>query len=219
MKKISVAVSEKNWYQKNQKEAIPHNLQQHDEKEFIVFSLLKKLSPKLSIEPEIVALQEPVSAIGLSIETSDKTAFRDIARLGRTFQQRKEEIPIPNRRKPWSFVAVSKDYDEVDHTFTYMMGDVVNSIDDVPKGYISFDIPAIKYAVFPVRPRFWFLWGYSIIKTKRHAYLEWLPQSDYLPARIIDDFELHDARSIRRKKPEIDLYVAVIKKPEVANHE
>ncbi len=37
----------------------------------------------------------------------------------------------------------------------------------------------------------------------------WLPQSGYLPARIVDDFEWHDERSTRKKGAEIDLYVAI----------
>jgi predicted transcriptional regulator YdeE len=73
----------------------------------------------------------------------------------------------------------------------------------------AFEIPAIKYAIFPVRPRNRFGWGLAIANAKGYAYTVWLPASGYEPAGVIDDFEYHDERSTRKQNPEIDLYVAV----------
>jgi AraC family transcriptional regulator len=130
-----------------------------------------------------------------------------VAQLGKQFEQIK--VQIPNRQQPWVFAAVSKDFDKQAQTFWYMMGDVVTHIGAIPVGLETFDIPAGTYAVFPVRPKNKFGWGFAIGNTKRFAYEEWLPQSGYKPAGSIDDFEYHDARSERPKNPEIDLYVAI----------
>jgi len=46
---------------------------------------------------------------------------------------------------------------------------------------------------------------------KRYIYTVWLPKSGYESAGILDDFELHDERSLGRH-PELQLYVAVQKK-------
>ncbi|MGB7539682.1 MAG: hypothetical protein WBM17_14165 [Anaerolineales bacterium] len=52
----------------------------------------------------------------------------------------------------------------------------------------------------------------AIANVKRYAYNIWLPQSGYEPSGVIDDFEYHDERGVRRSNPEIDLYIAIKKK-------
>jgi AraC family transcriptional regulator len=76
----------------------------------------------------------------------------------------------------------------------------------------AFEIPAITYAVFPVRPKNKRGWGMAIANAKGYAYTTWLPKSGYEPAGVIDDFEYHDERSTRERSPEIDLYVAIKRK-------
>jgi len=39
-----------------------------------------------------------------------------------------------------------------------------------------------------------------------------LPNSKYEPAKIIDDIEYHDERSLRKENPESDLYVEIKEK-------
>ena len=63
----------------------------------------------------------------------------------------------------------------------------------------AFEIPAITYAVFPVRPRNRLAWGPAIANAKGYAYTAWMPGSGYEPAGLIDDFEYHDERSTRRE--------------------
>ena len=103
-------------------------------------------------------------------------------------------------------------YNEEKKTLTYIMGDVVTSFDKIPERMISFEIPAIKYAVFPIRPKNGFAWERAISKMKKYIYIEWLPKSDYEQAGLIGDFEYHDERSTRKKNPEIDLYAAIKEK-------
>lgn len=104
---------------------------------------------------------------------------------------------------------MSTGFDREKGTFSYLLGDVVTSLEKTPVGLVSFEIPAITYAVFPVRPKNRFGWGIAIANTKRYAYNVWLPDSDYEPAGVIDDFEYHDERSVRKNNPEIDLYIAI----------
>ena len=111
-----------------------------------------------------------------------------------------------------AFAAISKDFDEDAQTFHYIIGDVVTSFEEIPVGLMAFEIPALKYAIFPIRPKNRFGWAVGIVSTKKHIYSEWLPNSEYEPAGIIDDFEYHDDRSVRKNNPEIDLYVAIKEK-------
>ena len=93
--------------------------------------------------------------------------------------------------------------------FTYLLGDVISAVGELPPGVKAYEIPAGKYAKFPVRPRLGAAWGFAIVSAKRRAYLDWLPQSEYEPAGTIDDFEWHDERSVARRSPEVDLFVAI----------
>ncbi|MDY6864902.1 MAG: effector binding domain-containing protein [Halobacteriota archaeon] len=162
--------------------------------------------------PRIVDLEDTIKIIGMSVDTDARKIYRDATRLGKEFERYKQNNKIPNLREPWGFAAVSKDFDEESKSWKYIMGDIVTSTEVVPEGMISFEIPAIKYAVFTIRPRNRFSWGMVIGRMKRHIYLEWLPGSEYEQAGVIDDFEYHDERSVKKKGAEIDLYVAIKEK-------
>ncbi len=161
-------------------------------------------------EPRIVELPAPIRIIGLGTETDMRHVYRDVAQLGKRFEAIKRELEIPNRVEPWGFAAVSEGFDEGSGAFTYTMGDVVSSLDEIPAGLTGLEIPTGTYAVFPVRPKNRFGWGIAIGHVKRYAFSTWLPNSNYKPAGgTIDDFEYHDERSKQRMNPEIDLFVAL----------
>ena len=163
------------------------------------------------VEPRIVTLSEPIKMIGVSTRTGMKTIFKDAARLGQEYKKIKDANLIRNKKEPWGFVAVSKDF-QGEESWEYLMGDVVNCLDFVPEGCKSFEIPAMTYAVFPIRPKSKFAWGITIGLTKKYIFTEWLPNSKYESDNsILGDFEYHDQRSLA-KKPEIDLYVAIKEK-------
>lgn len=169
------------------------------------------IGPFEKSEPGIVTLKEPIKMIGVSTRTGMKTIFKDAANLGQRYKQVKDQNLIQNKRSPWGFVAISKDFQGTE-SWTYLMGDVVNTLDQVPAGLESFEIPAITYAVFPVHPKSKFAWGITIGRTKKYIYTDWLPNSQYeADPSILGDFEYHDERSLG-KKPEIDLYVAIKEK-------
>lgn len=162
-----------------------------------------------AIEPQIIDLKVPIKIVGLAVDTSTTKAYHDIPRLVEQFENYKKEKEIPNKKRPWAVAAVSKDFDEEKKTFSYIIGNVVTSLDEIPQGLISFEIPAIKYAVFPIMPKDSSAWGEAIANAKKYAYTVWMQNSIHEQARIIDDFEYHDERGIRRSNPEADLYVAI----------
>jgi predicted transcriptional regulator YdeE len=164
------------------------------------------------ISPRIVDLEQPIHILGMAVDTNLKTVYRDIPALGKQFAKFKQAHEIPNKKLPWGFAAVSKGFDEAKGTFTYFMGDRVTALDQVPDGLQAFEIPAGKYAVFPIRPKNRLGWPVAIASAKRHIYTTWLPNSSYTQAGTIDDFEYHDERSTRKGNPEIDLYVAIKEK-------
>lgn len=169
------------------------------------------IGPFEKSEPEIVTLNEPIKMIGVSTRTGMKTIFKDASKLGQKYKQLKEQGLIENKKVPWGFVAISKNFQGTE-SWDYLMGDVVSTLDHVPAGLECFEIPASTYAVFPIRPKKKFSWGITIGLTKKYIYTEWLPHSKYeADPRILGDFEYHDERSLA-KKPEIDLYVAIKEK-------
>lgn len=169
------------------------------------------IGPLEKVEPKIVTLKEPIRMIGVSTRTGMKTIFKDAANLGQKYKQIKEQGLIQNKRVPWGFVAISKNFQGTE-SWDYLMGDIVNTLDHVPAGLESFEIPAATYAVFPICPKSKFSWGITMGRTKKYIYTEWLPDSNYeADSSVLGDFEYHDARSLS-KQPEIDLYVAIKEK-------
>ena len=165
--------------------------------------------PTNRIEPRIVELEHPMMIVGMSVETNLKTIYRDVPALGKRFRAYKQRHAIPSLKQPWAFAAVSKDFDERTGTFTYLMGDVVTRLEQLPPELTAFEIPALTYAVFPVRPKNRLGWGIAIGNVKQYAYRVWLPKSRYEAAKVIDDSEYHDERSTRKANPEIEMWVAV----------
>jgi predicted transcriptional regulator YdeE len=160
--------------------------------------------------PRIIDLEEPIQIIGMGVDTNLKTVYRDIPKLGQRFAKQKSQIL--NKKQPWGFAAVSKDFNEAAGTFTYFMGDRVTTSEQVPDGLEPFEIPVGKYAVFPIRPKNRFGWAIAIASAKKYIYTSWLPNSVYEHAGTIDDFEYHDERSTHKGNPEIDFYVAIKEK-------
>lgn len=159
--------------------------------------------------PEIIRLEEPIKIVGLAIQTGTKTVYKDVPELGKKFHSLKKSKGLKHRKMPWGFAAVTKDFDQKQGTWTYIIGDVVTSLKDQPAEFVTFEIPAGTYAVFTVRPKNRLVWGWTITQVKNYAYTQWLPGSDYTAAGDIDDFEYNDERSMRLRDAEIDLYISV----------
>lgn len=162
-------------------------------------------------EPEIVTLTEPIKMIGVSLITNSKTIYHDSQVLGQRYNKIKTARLIQNKKDPWGFVAISKNFKE-DGSWEYLMGDVVTNFDFIPEGLTAFEIPAKTYVKFSLQPRSVLIWGIAMGLIKKYIYTEWLPNSRFeVDDSIVGDFEYHDERSIS-KKPAIDLYISVKEK-------
>ncbi len=159
-------------------------------------------------DPKVVKLNKPLQFIGLAVHTSDNDIYKDVGKVVAEFNRFKETNPILFKKEPWAFVAVSQDYNKETRTFTYIVGDVVTKIDSIPEGLQAYEIPALIYAVFPIRPKSKIVWGITMGRMKRFIYTEWLPGSGFELSDIFGDFELHNDKSLG-KNPEINLHVAL----------
>jgi len=162
-------------------------------------------------EPKIIKLDQPTYIIGLEINTDDKAIYQDVAKVAKQFNEIKKNYPIANLKEPWASINISKDYNPEKRTFTYVVGDVVNVVDNIPQGLKAYEIPPLTYAVFPVRPKSKIAWGITMERMKKFIYTEWLPNSDFSPSDSFGEFELHDDRTLG-KHPEINLHVAIKEK-------
>nr|WP_286673007.1 GyrI-like domain-containing protein [Anaeromonas frigoriresistens] len=164
------------------------------------------------IEPKIKELDKTIYFLGLKTETDDKRIGKDVNKLGNEFKNIKKIYSIPNAKEPRIFIALTRNYNPKTGYMEYIMGDVVKEIpDSFPENIDVHNVPQGKYAVFTIKPKYSFLWGYTLGKMKSYIYKEWLPRSQYKSGTEIDDFEYHDHRSIS-KKPGIDLYVSIKEK-------
>lgn len=160
--------------------------------------------------PEIVTLSEPIKAIGLLTKTGMKTVFRDITEILKKYMGYKDKHGIPNQKKPWEYVSLSTNFNEY-KSWDYYTGHVVSEIaDNIPEVFIPFEVPAGSYAVFKIRPRFKFLLGMEIGKTKRYIYNEWLKKSEY--EFTGSEFEYNDEKMFSENPHYINLFVAVKRK-------
>ena len=171
----------------------------------LYFILIGNIDKK---EPEIVKLNEPIKLIGIEINTNDNDIYKDVGRVASEFNEIKKNHPIPYLKQPWASINISKDYNVENRTFKYIIGDVVTRIDSIPDELNYYEVPALMYAIFPIKPKSKIAWGITMGRMKKYIYTRWLPKSGYGASEIIGDFELHDDRSLG-KKPEINLYVAL----------
>jgi AraC family transcriptional regulator len=162
-------------------------------------------------EPQIIKLDEPIKLIGIEINTNDRDVYRDVGTVASEFKELKKSSPIPYLKQPWSSINISKDYNVETKTFKYIMGDVVTQVDTIPNRFHYYEVPALTYAIFQIKPKSKIAWGITMGRMKKYIYTEWLPKSGYSASEIIGDFELHDDRSLG-KNPEIQLYVALHEK-------
>ncbi|MGB7539681.1 MAG: GyrI-like domain-containing protein [Anaerolineales bacterium] len=99
--------------------------------------------------PRIVDLECPIQIVGMTMDTSMKGIYRDIPAIGKKFLEYKKVHAVPARKEPWSFAAVSRGFDKATGAFSYTIGDVVTSLENIPAGLTSFEIPAIRYPFSP----------------------------------------------------------------------
>lgn len=160
----------------------------------------------MNAKPEMVMLSNPIEAVGLMMTTSMKGIYKDVPNILKRYMALKEKHGIPQQRLPWEYVSLSKNFSG-DKTWEYFTGHVVDRPEAIPEAFASFKIPAGKYAVFSVRPKFKFMLGVAIGKTKKFIYKDWLPASGFEFAG--HEFEYNNEKMFNENPHYIDLYIAV----------
>ena len=163
----------------------------------------------MSMEPRIVTLEEPIEVIGISIRTKVGSTHPDIPQLWQRYMKEGIAGRIPNKKTPSVYYGVSYDYDKSDRSFTYMAGEGVTTLEDLPEGLERYQIAAIKYAVFRVEVKSPDGFPEAIPNAMRYIYDTWLPNSDHEVAEGAGEFELYDERSHRKENAEMDIYVPI----------
>jgi len=133
------------------------------------------------MEPKIVS-RPAFTVVGLKYR--GKNENNEIPQMWSEFMPRVHEIK--HMVEPHVAYGVCGNMDEDSGEFDYVAGFEVDSAADVPKGMVSWDIPAQTYAVFTCTLP-------TLGQTFQYAYKTWLPQSGY---RCADspEFELYDER-------------------------
>jgi predicted transcriptional regulator YdeE len=156
--------------------------------------------------PRIITMSEPIRAAGLITRTSMKTVFKDLPVVYRQYMGYTDQYEVPEKKIPWEYVSLSKNFAE-DKTWDYCTGHVVTGTGEIPEVFTAFEVPAGKYAVFPIKSRFRFMLGLAIGRTKRYIYGRWIPKSRYEFADY--EFEYNNEKMFQENPNYIDLYVAV----------
>ncbi len=161
-------------------------------------------------KPEIVILGEPIKAVGLTVNTSMKSIFRDSAEVLKRFMECKKKYGIPNQKTPWEYVSLSRNFSDDNNTWDYLTGNAVSGVEKIPEVFSEFEVPSGKYAVFHIRPKYKIMLGPAIGKMKKYIYEDWLPKSEYEFAGW--EFEYNSEKMYEENPNHIDLYVAVKEK-------
>lgn len=161
-------------------------------------------------EPKIVTLDKPIKVAGLSTRTDTKSIFKDVSRILSEYINNKQKYGLPNQKKPWEFISLSKNFADKRKAWDYFTGNVVTDTSGIPSVFKSFQVPAGTYAVFSVRPKHKFLLGFTIGQTKRYIDKQWLKKSAYEFAGY--EFEYKNEKMFEENPCYIDLYIAVKEK-------
>lgn len=157
------------------------------------------------VKPEIVELDEDINVIGLTVSTSSKNLPMEIQKINQTYEMESISSKIPNKKKPSKYFGIHVRTDQKD-TFTYILGEDVSSVSDVPSDLTSYKIPAGKYAVFTVLAEAPNNLGIAIATMKKHLYNSSIKSGSHKNIGL-SEFELYDERSQRSENLEMDIYV------------
>ncbi len=184
-------------------------------------NLVIKQKPKLSIEnlrhfnggiePEPTILELPEKTfVGLEVDIPShlEEAAGIVQLLVSTwisFNQRKSEIE--NRLNKTSFgIAKSEGKFNEENMMRYMASVEVEKLTSIPKGMVSYTVPAQCYAVFKNKGL-----GDVTVHTITYIYGTWLPQSKFKRAAG-DDMELFDSRFDMNNEDSVSEYFIPIEK-------
>jgi predicted transcriptional regulator YdeE len=161
------------------------------------------------IEPKIVQIEKEINCLGLSIRTTDKTVYKDLPHLYEKYMRLKDEGKIKNIKEPWEYVSLSNNYSG-SKSWDYYTGYVVTGYEEDRNELIRFSVPAGTYAIFEIRSKSKFLFGFKMGRMKQYIYTKWLPQSGYEFTNC--DYEYNNAEMHQKSPYDIDLYIGIKRK-------
>jgi predicted transcriptional regulator YdeE len=165
--------------------------------------------PKRTPKPKIVTIKEDIYVVGISTTTSKATFLEDDTILWKEYKRVKDKHLIDHKKEEHSFVAVRKQ-SEGDKNFEYLIGDIVESFDNLAVGLKTLVIPPTTYACFPIHITDEHSWAPAIAKIEKYVYEKWLPKSEYIldTNAVAREIEYHDKRTAETTHT-MKFYVAV----------
>ena len=160
------------------------------------------------IEPKIIQIEKEIDCLGLSIRTTDKTVYQDLPRLYEKYMKLKDEGRVKNIKEPWEYISLSNNYSDSE-SWDYYTGYVVTGNEANQDELICFSVPAGTYAIFEIRCKSKFFFGFKMGRMKRYIFTKWLPQSGYEFTGC--DYEYNNAEMHQKNTYDIDLYIGIKK--------
>ncbi len=172
---------------------------------FYPIDVKKEIKRKGVIKMDVKIMEiDAMKVIGMEVVTTQKN--NSIPQLWDKFNQRCREIQ--NIATDNVCIGVCphvnmKDFDE-NSEFTYIAGMIVRNFDHVPKGMVTMEIPAQKYAVATHKGTL-----DTLMDTYNYLYTDWLKNSEYELSPSAE-IEWYDHRfKFGCEDSELDLYIPI----------
>jgi predicted transcriptional regulator YdeE len=156
-----------------------------------------------------IVIRDEINVIGISTRTTNEQELSGNGKIAKLWEQYVHEQvaeKIPNRLHPGVTLAVYTNYENgIFGSYSLVIGEEVDPMDDIPDSMVSIKLPASTYAVFTsskgpiskVVPEMWgTIWRWSRADGKR---------------TFAGDFERYDERSMDPNHAEVDIYISVTK--------
>jgi predicted transcriptional regulator YdeE len=138
-----------------------------------------------------------------------ETVYKDLPKVYKRYMALKESGQVKYIKEPWEYVSLSMNFDS-SQAWDYYTGYVVGKFDPEANHLVNFKVPKGDYAVFEIRCKSKFFFGWKIGKLKRYIYTKWLPASEYEFTGF--EYEYNNEEMARKSAYDIDLYVGIRKK-------
>ncbi len=152
-----------------------------------------------------------VKLVGVTVRTNNKNLFdsdqskNNVAAIVMKYFHEGLAEKISNRTKAGTTYCAYTEYETGHHTgdYTYFIGEEVDSLDNIPEGFVSLIIPAQKYMKFTNGPA-------SMPKVCIDIWKEiWKDQVLEADRSYIVDFEIYDERALDYNNVVLDIYIGV----------
>jgi predicted transcriptional regulator YdeE len=129
-----------------------------------------------------------------------------IGELANRFRSQNVAAQIPNRKNPGQTFAVYTDYESNEHgDYTYFIGEVVNSFENIPAHFQKLMIPAAKYQKFTTPSG-----KMPDVVISAWQQIWQMSAEDFGGKRAYQaDFEVYDERASNPANTSMDIYIGI----------